>query len=66
MRLSPPPEEVRELVVRNFEEFGVTPLRHVGLEGNHSHRRRPLCRPLVSRRRLPGDVAGRRGHRPVL
>ncbi len=26
MRLSPPPEEVRELVVRNFEEFGVTPL----------------------------------------
>ena len=26
MRLSPPPEEVRELVVRSFEEFGVTPL----------------------------------------
>ena len=24
MRLSPPPEEVRELVVRCFEDFGVT------------------------------------------
>ncbi len=26
MRLSPPPEEVRELVVRCFEEFGVSGL----------------------------------------